>query len=129
MVSGLLEFFEGKLGGLIAMDMRRHWFGSSSRREGTQNINLGRSYTRPHYRSNSPGNYDGRKTVWQMLWRKLRRNKKKVFSSSTPSPSIVDGGGYDEETYSMNFDEGTGWMDPDNLPRSFSARFAHPSRI
>lgn len=64
-----------------------------------------------------------------MLWRKLKRdkkNKKKVFSSPDNS---VDGGVYDQETYSMNFDHGTGWMEPDNLPRSFSARFADPSRI
>lgn len=104
------------------MDMKKHWFSSSSQRT-TQNIMLGRSYTRPHSKS-----YDGTKTVWQMLWRKLKRekkNKKKVFSSSDNS---VDGV-YDQETYSMNFDHGTGWMEPDNLPRSFSARFTDPSRI
>ncbi|KAF2286930.1 hypothetical protein GH714_035619 [Hevea brasiliensis] len=36
---------------------------------------------------------------------------------------------YDADEYSQNFDEGTGWAEPDNLSRSFSARFADPSRI
>ncbi|KAK7410350.1 hypothetical protein VNO78_01067 [Psophocarpus tetragonolobus] len=105
------------------MDVKKYWFGSRSQR--TQNIRLGRSYTKPHYRSYSPSTYDGTKTVWQMLWRKLKRSSdKKVFSS----PTTMDGV-YDPEAYSMNFDQGTGWMEPDNLPRSFSARFADPSRI
>lgn len=120
----LQVWFEGKLWALLGwqMDMKRYWF-SSRNHEATQNIRFGRSYTRPHYES-----YGGTKsTVWQMLWRKLRRDnkKKRVFSS----PSTVVEGVYDPETYSMNFDQGTGWMEPDNLPRSFSARFADPSRI
>ncbi|KAH1124735.1 hypothetical protein AAZX31_06G077400 [Glycine max] len=107
------------------MDVKKYWFGSRSQR--TQNIRLGRSYTKP-YRSYSPSSYDGTKTtVWKMLWRKLKRSsdhKKKVFSSHTTMEGV-----YDQETYSMNFDQGTGWMEPENLPRSFSARFAYPSRI
>ncbi|KAL2346891.1 hypothetical protein Fmac_000891 [Flemingia macrophylla] len=97
------------------MDVKKFWFGSRSQR--TQNIRLGRSYTKPYH--------DGTKTVWQMLWRKLKTSdKKKVYDS----PSTIEGV-YDPETYSMNFDQGTGWMEPDNLPRSFSARYADPSRI
>ncbi|RDX58439.1 hypothetical protein CR513_62246, partial [Mucuna pruriens] len=92
------------------MDVKKYWFGSRSQR--TQNIRLGRSY--------SPSSYDGTKTVWQMLWRKVKRlsDKKKVFNSPTTMEGV-----YDPETYSMNFDQGTGWMEPDNLPRSFSASF------
>ncbi|KAK7283012.1 hypothetical protein RIF29_12205 [Crotalaria pallida] len=101
---------------------KKHWFSSRSQR--TQNIRLGRSYTRPHNRTYSLISYDGKKTVWQMVWRKLKREKKRVFNS----PDSVDGV-YDLETYSMNFDHGTGWMEPDNLSRSFSARYADPSRI
>ncbi|KAJ1396381.1 hypothetical protein SESBI_32600 [Sesbania bispinosa] len=95
------------------MDVKKHWFSSRS-------VRFGRSYTKPHNWSNLGSSYDGTKTVWQMLWRKLRRDKKKVFTVESV---------YDTETYSMNFDQGTGWMEPDNLPRSFSARFADPSRI
>ncbi|KAK8465537.1 hypothetical protein PHAVU_009G105000 [Phaseolus vulgaris] len=107
---------EGKRRESQQMDMKKYWFGSRTQRK--QDIRLGRSYTKPHY--------DGTKTVWQMLWRKLKRSadKKRVFSS----PTTVEGV-YDPQTYSMNFDQGMGWMEPDNLPRSFSARFADPSRI
>ncbi|XP_057416073.1 uncharacterized protein LOC130710736 [Lotus japonicus] len=101
------------------MDMKKQWFSSRSQRK--ENIRFGRSNTKPHHYHD-----DGTRTVWQMLWRKLKGDrKKKVFSSS---PARGDGV-YDEETYSMNFDQGTGWMEPDNIPRSFSARFADPSWI
>ena len=59
-----------------------------------------------------------------MLWRKLKRDKKKGFRSTPTLEGI-----YDPESYSMNFDHGTGWMEPDNMPRSFSARYADPYRI
>ncbi|XP_027356880.1 uncharacterized protein LOC113866197 [Abrus precatorius] len=108
------------------MDVKKYWLSSRSQR--TQNIQLGRSYTKSHNRSSSPytSSYDGTKTLWKMLWRKLKRSsdKKKVFNSPTTMEGV-----YDPETYSMNFDQGTGWMEPDNLPRSFSARFADPSKI
>ncbi|OIW14604.1 hypothetical protein TanjilG_32946 [Lupinus angustifolius] len=101
------------------MDMKKYLLSSrNNHHETTHNIRLCRSYTRTHYRIYSPI----KKTVWQMLWRKLKSGKKqKVFSS--------DNSVYDPETYSMNFDHGTGWMEPDNILRSFSARFADPSRI
>ncbi|AES73844.1 hypothetical protein MtrunA17_Chr3g0139401 [Medicago truncatula] len=108
------------------MDMKKYMFGS--RRE----ARLGRSYTtKTNYHSNiSPSNYDGsKKTVWQKIWKKLKRDKKKVFNSPSPSTIVEDGVSYDQDTYSMNFDHGTGWMEPDNLPRSFSARYADPCWI
>ncbi|CAJ1972304.1 unnamed protein product [Sphenostylis stenocarpa] len=87
---------------------------SSSSSTSIESIRLGRSYTKPH----SQRHRDGTKQVWQMLWRKIKRDKqKKGF------------GIYDPESYSMNFDHGTAWMEPDNLPRSFSSRYADPSRI
>ncbi|KAL2318233.1 hypothetical protein Fmac_032109 [Flemingia macrophylla] len=92
------------------MDMKKYWFNSSNT---NRSIRLGRSYTKPHYQSN----HEGPKQVWHMLWRKLKRDKKRGF------------GIYDLESYSMNFDHGTEWMEPDNLHRSFSSRYANPSRI
>ena len=71
-----------------------------------------------------PGGYGGSKPAWRALWRKIRGDKKKVFSSPVTMEGI-----YDPDTYSQNFDQGAGWMEPDNLCRSFSARFADPSRI
>ncbi|XP_027332580.1 uncharacterized protein LOC113847585 [Abrus precatorius] len=97
------------------MDIKKYWFSSSN--SSIQSIRLGRSYSKPNYHSN----HDGPKPVWQMLWRKLKRDKKKGFGSVQ--------GIYDPESYSMNFDHGTGWLEPDNLPRSFSSRYADPSRI
>ncbi|KAK7293721.1 hypothetical protein RJT34_16594 [Clitoria ternatea] len=95
--------------------VKKYWFTSST--STLESIRLGRSHTKPHYQSNR----NGPKPVWQMLWRKLKRDKKKGFGSME--------GVYDPESYSMNFDHGTGWMEPDNLPRSFSSRYADPSRI
>ncbi|KAK2399175.1 hypothetical protein QL285_049029 [Trifolium repens] len=101
------------------MDFKKQRFSSSN--STTQTIRLGRSYTKPHYQSN---NIDGTKPVWQQkLWKKIKRDKKKIFGSTPTMEGI-----YDEESYSMNFDQGSGWMEPDNLPRSFSSRYADPSR-
>ncbi|KAL6559874.1 hypothetical protein OROGR_004991 [Orobanche gracilis] len=66
-------------------------------------------------------------SLWTQLWRKMMKREKKITSrSSNPTKSA-----YDEYTYSQNFDPGSVWaaVDPDDLSRSFSARFAVPSRI
>ncbi|VVB09018.1 unnamed protein product [Arabis nemorensis] len=58
---------------------------------------------------------------WKVLLRKLKL---------LPSPSKV--AAYEPYDYSLNFDQGPGWHDhdePDNLARSFSSRFADPTRI
>jgi hypothetical protein len=36
---------------------------------------------------------------------------------------------HDAYSYAQNFGDGTAWMEPKNLSRSFSARFAAPSRV
>ncbi|KAL5756146.1 hypothetical protein ACOSP7_020564 [Xanthoceras sorbifolium] len=66
---------------------------------------------------------------WRLLWRKIMREKKRIFdcSSSTSTASVHVP--YDPYTYSQNFDQGFMWADPDNVSRSFSARFAVPSRV
>lgn len=62
---------------------------------------------------------------WRTLWRRIIREKKKLFDCSPPAHLP-----YDPQTYSQNFDDqGLTWADPDNASRSFSARFAVPSRI
>src|SRR5262245_3902309 len=61
---------------------------------------------------------------WLKFWRKFRRHKKKNCNSSISMRTP-----YDHETYLQNFDEGSGTMEPDNLFRSFSARFADPSSL
>ncbi|GAB2293550.1 hypothetical protein Dimus_027757 [Dionaea muscipula] len=68
--------------------------------------------------------------AWRNLMRRLRKQKKRVFGWSPSTRSSQNkiwapGYPYDPHTYSQNFDEGYGtWADPDNLSRSFSARFA-----
>ncbi|OUZ99926.1 hypothetical protein BVC80_9069g34 [Macleaya cordata] len=62
---------------------------------------------------------------WRLLWRKIKKEKKKIFDSSSVQAQVP----YDPYTYSQNFDHGSAWAEPDNLSRSFSARFADPSRI
>uniref|UniRef100_A0A516IJI9 Uncharacterized protein n=1 Tax=Turnera subulata TaxID=218843 RepID=A0A516IJI9_9ROSI len=63
-----------------------------------------------------------------MFWRKISRGQKKIFNVNAPA-AITSQASYDPEEYSQNFDPGTGWQEPDNLPRSFSARYADPSRL
>ncbi|KAI3418974.1 uncharacterized protein J3R85_013478 [Psidium guajava] len=62
--------------------------------------------------------------VWKIWWRKLKKEHRRIFNSSAPACTP-----YDPFTYSQNFDQGQTWADPDNLSRTFSARFAVPSRI
>ncbi|XVF48488.1 hypothetical protein PTKIN_Ptkin03bG0194600 [Pterospermum kingtungense] len=90
------------------------WNRQSSSRE---TIKLGRSNTQR-------GKDDRSKPKWTTFWKKFTR--KKIFTNSSP---VAFQASYDPDEYSQNFDQGTGWAEPDNLSRSFSARFADPSRI
>ncbi|XP_027167706.1 uncharacterized protein LOC113767725 [Coffea eugenioides] len=62
--------------------------------------------------------------IWRQLWTKMKKEKKRTFYRSTSTRFA-----YDPYTYSQNFDQGLTWADPDDISRSFSARFAVPSRI
>ncbi|GER39681.1 structural maintenance of chromosome 3 [Striga asiatica] len=57
---------------------------------------------------------------WLIFWQKITRAKKK--SSGTPKT-------YDHQSYLQNFDDGPHRIEPDYLYRSFSARYANPSRF
>ncbi|WOK97028.1 hypothetical protein Cni_G05736 [Canna indica] len=59
------------------------------------------------------------------LWRRITKEKRRILRSATTRRSD---GPYDPCTYAQNFDEGSAWAEPENLARSFSARFAVPSR-
>ncbi|KAJ8479598.1 hypothetical protein OPV22_023325 [Ensete ventricosum] len=71
-----------------------------------------------------PLNYRPAQSRLRGLWRRIVRGKRRV-SISSPNPMRVS---YDPYTYAQNFDEGSASVEPDNLWRSFSARFAAPSR-
>ncbi|KAI0522483.1 hypothetical protein KFK09_004862 [Dendrobium nobile] len=59
------------------------------------------------------------KLRWRALWRNIMREKRKFVK-----PVHVP---YDPFSYAQNFDEGSAWVELENLSRSFSARFAVPS--
>ncbi|GMI92531.1 hypothetical protein HRI_002922500 [Hibiscus trionum] len=96
------------------MEIKVLWHRQSSSR--TETIKLGRNYTQR-------GQDDRSKPKWRTFWKKF--TGKKTFTSS----HVGFQASYDPDEYSQNFDQGTGWAEPDNLSRSFSARFADPSRI
>nr|DAD44715.1 TPA_asm: hypothetical protein HUJ06_002945 [Nelumbo nucifera] len=107
----------------LAMDIRS-WCNSGSR-----SIRLGRRYIDSDYDDflsfNLPSSSHRSTTPrWRVLWRRIMKEKKKIFYSSSPLQVP-----YDAYSYSQNFDQGSAWTEPDNLSRSFSARFADPSRI
>merc|ERR1712216_477553 len=73
---------------------------------------------------------------WAAFWKnKIKKKKKKKSNyndddeydtTTTTTTTLSSSYSYDPTTYSNNFDQGMGWAEPDNLSRSFSARFAHP---
>ncbi|KAH7524224.1 hypothetical protein FEM48_Zijuj06G0096500 [Ziziphus jujuba var. spinosa] len=86
----------------------------------SQSIKLGQRF---YMQSNNDKAQQG----WLKIWRKIMRpdQKRKIVSSSPVAFQAT----YDHNDYSMNFDQGMGCTEPDNLSRSFSARFADPNSI
>lgn len=57
----------------------------------------------------------------------MKKEKKRLFkSTSLPTVHRLQ---YDPDSYSHNFDDGYSYNDPEIFSRSFSARFAVPSKI
>lgn len=90
----------------------RKWWNS-----GSQSVRLGQSYMQ----SNDDIRTQEQGTGWRKLWRKVKRDQ---FSHPVSQQAS-----YDPSTYPKNFDQGAVWSEPDNLSRSFSARFADPNKI
>ncbi|KAF3657719.1 putative G-type lectin S-receptor-like serine/threonine-protein kinase-like [Capsicum annuum] len=66
-----------------------------------------------------------RRRIWRYLWSKISKEKRRVFDCSNSMRFT-----YDPHSYSQNFDDQNSvFADDDELSRSFSARFAVPSRI
>lgn len=57
---------------------------------------------------------------------RFRSDKKKKLLKSCGDGGVREGS-YNPQSYSLNFDNGLSCMEPDNVSRSFSARFAVPS--
>ncbi|KAK6941532.1 hypothetical protein RJ641_026909 [Dillenia turbinata] len=64
--------------------------------------------------------------VWKVWWRKLLREKRRMLE---PQVGVAFQVPYDPQSYELNFDQGLMLDEPDSLSRSFSVRFADPSRI
>ncbi|XVF74597.1 hypothetical protein PTKIN_Ptkin13bG0122600 [Pterospermum kingtungense] len=96
---------------------------------GTQEMRWSQGYAKSRYDRMLSVNVlvtRSRQPRWSMIWRKLMREKKKIFDGSSSTRVHVS---YDPYTYAQNFDQGLMSADPDDLSRSFSARFAVPSRV
>lgn len=100
------------------MDIRNR---SSS---GVRNVGLGCCYNEI-WPASSPSLTEPYKLGWKVLWLKFKKEKRKMFESAAASSQVA----YDPYTYSQNFDQGFAWDEPDNVSRSFSVRFADPSKI
>lgn len=89
---------------------------------GERVIRLGQEQKKKQRRS---GNFiQDSRAKWEILWKKIRKG-----DYNDQKKSNLKSSSYDQISYAQNFDHGTAWQEPDNLSRSFSARFAHPSRI
>ncbi|KAK7320000.1 hypothetical protein RJT34_04729 [Clitoria ternatea] len=104
------------------MDIKS-WQHSSGRRT----IQLGRCSNEIDH-VNSLSAIGSTKLKWKLLWIKLKKEKKKLFDCTSAKTSTLQVP-YDPYTYSQNFDHGTALDEPENLSRSFSVRFADPSRV
>ncbi|CAN4098357.1 unnamed protein product [Withania somnifera] len=71
-----------------------------------------------------PANRSSKAPIWRLIWRKIKKEKKRIFHCSNSTRFS-----YDAHSYSQNFDQGSVFIDADDLSCSFSARFAVPSRI
>ncbi|KAJ9688468.1 hypothetical protein PVL29_014234 [Vitis rotundifolia] len=96
-----------------------NWFSLCSR-----TIRLGRSLDDMGSTKLASSATESCKLRWTVLWRKFRKEKRKMFQ---PWGSVKVT--YDPYSYSQNFDQGSLWDEPDYHSRSFSARYAVPSRI
>lgn len=83
----------------------------------SKSVKLGQNYNQTEYEH--PSNQK-----WLMFWRRIKRAKKKVAESPSGMQNT-----YDPQSYLQNFDEGSETSEPENLYRSFSARYANPSRF
>ncbi|KAK4349965.1 hypothetical protein RND71_029278 [Anisodus tanguticus] len=93
------------------------------------NISWRRSYSGKDYDPfvsyKFPMNRSNKGPIWRLLWRKIRKEKKRVFDCSNSMRFT-----YDPHSYSQNFDDQSSiFADDDEFSRSFSARFVVPSRI
>lgn len=66
-------------------------------------------------------------SVWKVIWKKIRRERKKILMR-LPSKHVRVS--YDEYDYAQNFDQGSEWRNEiDILSRSFSVQYTNRPSI
>ncbi|MCD9640259.1 hypothetical protein HAX54_025460 [Datura stramonium] len=115
------------------MDVK-NWYRSFSTR--SRSVRLGRNYDHDDIEGVNESISESRgskSSIWKVLWKKLskeKKEKKKGLSRLEFSRSVhVQVPRYDEYTYSQNFDNGFSLEEPDHLFKSFSVRYADPSKL
>ncbi|VFQ63070.1 unnamed protein product [Cuscuta campestris] len=117
------------------------WYRSFS--TGGRSIRLGRRHYAPGLehggdddRAAARNGVARKGSIWRQIWRKFskektskneKKKKKNVLLEFSRSVH-VQVPKYDEHSYSQNFDKGSNWDEPDRLFKSFSVRYADPSR-
>ncbi|XP_060211526.1 uncharacterized protein LOC132638770 [Lycium barbarum] len=78
-----------------------------------------------------PKSGGSKRSIWKNLWKKWSKEKKEKKKSRLESSRSVhvQVPCYDEYTYSQNFDKGFSLDEPDHLFKSFSVRYADPSKL
>ncbi|CAI9100307.1 OLC1v1037280C1 [Oldenlandia corymbosa var. corymbosa] len=113
------------------------------RKSGRRTIHLGRFCDQKtgeedpvfkYYPAENGGNNGGTRSSskmpkWKVIWKNLLKQRKKGFE-----PAMQGKAAYNSETYMQNFDEGQSGQTIDEylndfLPRSFTARYADPSKL
>ncbi|KAL8537155.1 hypothetical protein ACS0TY_012366 [Phlomoides rotata] len=79
----------------------------------SKSVRLGQKYNQTEYE------YPPSNQKWLMFWRRIKRASKKGSESPVGMQKT-----YDPQSYLQNFDQA---IEPDNLYRFFSARYANPS--
>ncbi|CAN6807290.1 hypothetical protein F2Q68_00001257 [Brassica cretica] len=104
---------------------KKRWKLLSSSSSYRETIVLGRRYSKSCREQKQQGRRSTEERLlpkWKVLLRKLKL---------LPSPRFTKVTAYELDDYSLNFDQGPGWHDhdePENLARSFSSRFADPTK-
>ena len=84
----------------------------------------GKTYSENGFVSLNISESGSKAPIWRLLWKKIKKEKKRIFYCSATVEFT-----YDPWSYAQNFDQGSTLDDPDVLFLSFSARFAIPSRV
>ncbi|KAK8956333.1 hypothetical protein KSP40_PGU022680 [Platanthera guangdongensis] len=118
----------------LPLDMA-DWFSAAGRRTTTgfsRRFSNGRSYDKLEssisYAPSATRPVALQRLRLRRLWRRALSSKKRILESSAPTKAAVTAP-YDFNTYAQNFDDWWARVEPENMSRSFSSRFAVSSGV